>query len=66
MKVNLSDESGSLTITLFGKNVERFLSCYAKQLMDHNSELLFETTYGSYLWGNMYLSIKKKLILFIQ
>ena len=40
MEVNFSDESGSLTTTIFDKNVERFVCCYAKQLMDHTSDVI--------------------------
>ena len=40
MELNLSNESGSLTVTLFGKNAERFLCCFMKQLMDHLTDPL--------------------------
>ncbi|KAL5537486.1 hypothetical protein UlMin_042344 [Ulmus minor] len=42
VEVQVMDESGSITATLFGENAEKVLSCTAKNLMENTSNLHYE------------------------
>ena len=49
MEVNLSDNSKSLVVTLFKKNIERSLLCSAIDLMENTFEVIIIIFFNFYL-----------------